>query len=279
MTVAFERARRYLEMGRSRQALEVLAELDSSATDSPEAYMLRGYALIGLGRHDDAAEAARSGLAQTPEAVQLLHVLAMAEAGQGRLAEAEAAILAALEQEPEDVTLLCEYAETLMRGAQLWKADQLLRLAAEIDPEAAEWREGRVTLAYLRGDDHHAASLSRELLAEHPESIHGHRMLGLHELNEGRPGAATERFAEAVRSRPEEERFATEARAARARVRNPLWWPTTLLLRDGSWLVWFGGLFLCGGVAAMGAETLGVILFLLLIVVYLWALIAPAVLE
>jgi tetratricopeptide (TPR) repeat protein len=279
MSTALERARRYIEIGRPRQALEALGELGSEVADGPDARCLRGHALYLLEDFDGAAEAARDGLAVDPDEIPLLHLLSLAEAELRNLAQAEAAILAALEQLPEDVTLLCQYADVLMRGAQLDKAEAILAHAARSDPEAPDWREGRVTLEYLRGHDVDAELLSRELLAVEPESTLGHRMLGMRELNRGNVAAAQERFSEAVRAQPQVEAHAVEARRARSMAKNPLWWPTLVMVKPAiaPW-AWFGGLAILFALLALGADELAGLLVIVCVVLWLWAIIAPAIL-
>lgn len=279
MSSALERARRYVDIGRPQQALEALGELGSDEADGPDARSLRGHALYLLEDFEDAAEAARDGLTDDPSEIQLLHVLSLAEAELGRLAQAEAAILAALEQLPENVTLLCQYADVLMRGAQLDKAEAILVHAARSDPEAPDWREGRVTLEYLRGHDEYAEELSRELLAVEPESTLGQRMLGRQELNRGNVGAAAERFAEAVRAEPHVEGHAVAARQARAMVKNPLWWPTLVMIKPGTMVsAWVVAIAAFAALVGLGADELAGLLVIVCLGLWLWAIIAPAVL-
>jgi predicted Zn-dependent protease len=280
MSSALERARRYVDIGRPQQALEALGELGSDEADGPDARSLRGHALYLLEDFEGAAEAARDGLTDDPAEIQLLHVLSLAEAELGRLAQAEAAILAALEQLPENVTLLCQYADVLMRGAQLDKAEAILVHAARSDPEAPDWREGRVTLEYLRGHDEYAEELSRELLAVEPESTLGQRMLGRQELNRGNVGAAQERVSEAVRAHPEVEQHARDARRARAMAKDPLWWPTVVMLKPAAaTAAWLGAIAVFVALFAVGAESLAGLLVIVWLGLWLWAIIAPAVLR
>jgi predicted Zn-dependent protease len=278
MSTALEAARRYVEIGRPRDALEALTGLDSDDAESPDAHCLRGHALYLLEDFRGAVESARDGLSIDPGDVQLLDLLSLAEAELGRLAQAEDAILAALSQRPDDVTLLCHYADVLMRGAQLDKAEAVLLLAAQSEPESTEWREGRVTLAYLRGHDVDAELRSRELLAVAPESVYAHRMIGVQELNRGNVRAAGERFGEAVRAEPQVEQHAAAARQARTMATNPLWWPTLVMMKpESAVLAWIGAIAVIVAVGAVLGSLAG-LLVLVWLAIWLWAVVAPAVL-
>jgi predicted Zn-dependent protease len=248
---ALQAAQRYIEIGRPERALESLGELDGELAGTSHARRLRGYALYALEDHAGAAEAAHEGLEDEPGSVELLYLLSLAEEQRDRLAEAEAAILAALEQDPDDPQLLCQYASVLMRGGELGKAERVLDAAAASDPDSPQVLHERISLAYLRGDEAEARRRSEELLAIDPESVAGHRMLGVFDLNRGRAAVAAERFAEAVRARPQEERFAADAREARA-LSSPLWLPMRFFARFGVAATWVGAMVVIFGLRAAG---------------------------
>jgi tetratricopeptide (TPR) repeat protein len=276
---ALEAARRYIEIGRPEQALQSLAALDSEAAASAEARRLRGYAFLGVEDYERAAEAARDGLEDDPGTIDLLYLLSLAEERRGRLGEAEAAILAALEYDPEEVQLLCQYAAVLMRGAQLDKAERVLDAAAGSDPDSPYVLDGRISLAYLRGDDREARRLSEELLARDPESIRGHRMLGVFDIRRGRAAAAAERFGEAVRSDPSDERYAADAREARAMARNPLWWPSLFFARVGVIASWAGAVAIIFGLRAAGATTAATVAAITWFALCVWSWVVPPILN
>ena len=279
MSTALQAARRYIEVGRPERALESLATLDTEAAASAEARRLRGYAFLGIEDYGRAADSAREGLEDDPHAIELLFLLSLAEERLGRLGEAEAAILAALEQDPDDVQLLCQYADVLMRGGELDKAERVLGAAAGSDPDSPDVLDGRISLAYLRGHDREARRLSEELLASDPESIRGHRMLGVFDINRGRAASAAERFGEAVRSDPTDERYAADAREARAMARNPLWWPTLFFARIGVVGSWIGAVAIIFGLRATGATTAAAIAAVAWFALCLWSWVVPPILN
>jgi tetratricopeptide (TPR) repeat protein len=276
---ALEAARRYIEIGRPERALESLSALDSEAAASAEARRLRGYAFYGIEDFERAALSAREGLETAPGSVELLYLLSLAEEQRGRLGEAEAAILAALEQDPDDVQLLCQYADVLMRGGELDKAERVLGAAAASDPDSVDVLGGRLSLAYLHGNDREARELSTQLLSIDPESVRGQRMLGVFDFNRGRAAAAAERFGEAVRAQPADERYAADAREARAMSRNPLWWPTLFFTRVGVVASWVGAMVIIFGLRAAGAATASAIALGAWLLLCVWSWIVPPILN
>jgi tetratricopeptide (TPR) repeat protein len=279
MSTQLEAARRYIEIGRHRQALESLSQLDSDTAATSEARRLRGFALYGIEEFDRAAEEASDGLQDDPGAIDLLFLLSVAEERRGRLAEAEAAILAALEQDPDDVELLCQYADVLMRAGRLDKARRVLDAAAQSDPDSPDVLAGRQSLAYLRGDNREARRLSEELLALDPESVRGHRMLGVFDLNRGRAASAAERFGEAVRHDPSHEQYAADAREAQRMARNPLWWPSLFFARTGVVGSWIGAMVVIFGLRAAGATTAAGIAAIAWLALCVWSWVVPPILN
>jgi tetratricopeptide (TPR) repeat protein len=279
MSTELEAARRYIEIGRPQQALASLSALDAETAATSEARRLRGFAFLGIEDFDRAAEEAGDGLRDDPGAVDLLFLLSVAEERRGRLAQAEAAILSALEQDADDPELLCQYADVLMRGGQLDKAGRVLDVAASSDPDSPDVLAGRQSLAYLRGDNREAKRLSEELLAIDPESIRAHRMLGVFDLNRGRAAAAAQRFGEAVRQDPTDERYAADAREARAMATNPLWWPSLFFARFGVVGSWVGAMAVIFGLRAAGMTTAAGIAAIAWFVLCVWSWVVPPILN
>jgi tetratricopeptide (TPR) repeat protein len=276
---ALQAARRYIEIGRPEQALTSLSTLDSESAATSEARRLRGFAFLGVEDFDRAADEAADGLQDDPGAIDLLFLLSVAEERRGRLGEAEAAILAALEQDADDPELLCQYADVLMRGGQLDKAARVLDAAANSDPDSPDVLTGRQSLAYLRGDNREARRLSEEMLALDPESVRAHRMLGVFDLNRGRAASAADRFGEAVRQDPTDERYAADAREARRMASNPLWWPTMFFARAGVVGSWVGAMVVIFGLRAAGLATAATVAVIAWLVVCVWSWVVPPILE
>jgi tetratricopeptide (TPR) repeat protein len=277
--IAIEAARRYIQIGRPERALESLSRLDLDETIGGEALLLRGYALLAMERYDDAADAARDGLEVEPGSPELLYLLSHAEAARDRLGDAEAAVLAALAVTPEDPELLAHYGELLMRGNVLDKAERVLDAAAEADPDSLRVLEKRITLAYLYGRDREAKELSEQLLAIEPESVRGRQMLGVFAFNRGNVRSAARHYGEAVRANPEDDGMARQARSVRAMARNPLWWPTLLLVPLGPAGSWVAAIGLGLTLDAAGASTAAGIVLMVWVALCAWSWIVPPILN
>jgi hypothetical protein len=138
---------------------------------------------------------------------------------------------------------------------------------------------GRQSLAYLRGDNREARRLSEEILAIDPESVRGHRMLGLFDLNRGRAASAAERFGEAVRHDPRHEQYAADAREAQRMARNPLWWPTLFFARIGVVGSWVGAMAVIFGLRAAGATTAAGVAAIAWLLLCVWSWVVPPILN
>ena len=279
MSLELQAARRYIKIGRPEMALQSLATLDGETAATPEAHQLRGFAFVGTEEYERAAEEANAGLEDDPGDIALLYLLSVAEEHRYRLEQAEGAILAALEQNADDVELLCQYARVLMRGRELGKAERVLDAAAGSDPDSVEVLGARQSLAYLRGNDRLAKRLSKELLARDPESISGHRMLGVFDFNRGRARSAATRFGEAVRQDPTDESYAADAREARAMARSPLWWPTRFFLRTGVVGSWLTAMAVIFGLGALGYGTAAGIAAIVWLGLCVWSWVVPPILN
>jgi Flp pilus assembly protein TadD len=241
-------ARHLLDVGRPQRALEVLEQLPNPDLDDPELWYLRAAALHDLERFAEAGDAARQGLAIDPHGVDLLVVLASAEAERGHLAEAETAMLAALELSPDHPTLLARYGLLVAQAGQLDKAERLVAEAGRLAPESPDVINARSIVAFLRGDDNEAAAHGRALLAQNPESLAGHLVLGSTASAAGRLGDADRHFRTAASLEPSDEyaEIARESGLAVHWLLLPLW----PIARFGPAPVWLAGV---GVIIVLGA--------------------------
>lgn len=248
---ALQLARHLLLADRPEAALDALSgrQLD---LDDPEVWSIRGWALLDLDRHEEAAQTARDALGRWPDDTDFHRLLAVAEAHQDHLAEAEAAILDALAGEPDDPDLLLTYADTLMRGNQPDKAAAVLDRAAELAPDSASVLRLRLNLAYVRCDDDEARALAYELLRHDADDYQGHVMLGALDLQRLKLGDARERIGTAVRQDPTSLRETTKAMRL---LRHPLYWPMWPMERFGAGPVWLAAVVTIVALGAAGLDT------------------------
>jgi hypothetical protein len=85
-------------------------------------------------------------------------------------------------------------------------------------------------------------------------------------------------MAETVRSDPANERYAADARVARA-LQNPLWWPTRVVQRFGAIPLWAGYLVIAFSLRSGGLTSLAGIVTIGWIVFCIWSWVMPPILR
>lgn len=244
-------ARHWLEVGRPERCLDVLrAGGDTAGT--PGAFELRTAALLDLDRDADAAAQARAGLAIDADNTRLLTMLGIACRSTGDFAAGEQALLSALRSEPEDAWILGQYALLLVTAGRLDKAKRVAEAASRVDPEQSVVRYARSVIAHVEGRDGDAAEIARQTLADNPEDLDSHALLGTYSLGEGRVATGADHWRTAASIRPEG-RIAQVAREASV-LAHPALLPIRLAYRFGTAKVWIAALVVIGGLTAAGLE-------------------------
>ena len=236
-----DRARHLIALGRPAEALTELAK--NFDAEDPQHWWLRGLALFGLDRTDEALDAVESGLRVDPESPLLLDLAARCYSRRGDLVEAERAALAALRLDSEDADLLALYALIVAKAGQIDKARKLIAEARRVDPENASALRIEAAIAVSRGDEREAMLRGRELLALNPEDSHAHGMVGELLHDRGDVDAAAEHLRTAVVNDPSDPVAAEIARDNLA-WRHPLMWPLRPAQRYGAARVWLAGIVL-----------------------------------
>ncbi len=170
-------ARHWLQVRRPERALDALATGGPEVL-GPRGLAVRSAALLQLDRDDEAADAARRGLAAAPDDVGLLRLLALAERRRDRLGEAERALLAALRQEPSDAWLLADYAQVLAMAGQGPKARAVVDRALALAPGDVAVLRAAALVALHDGRDADAARYGDAALAADPDDAGAHAARG-----------------------------------------------------------------------------------------------------
>lgn len=253
-------ARRLVEVGQPAGALEALERISGGDLENPEIWELRAHALYDLERYPQAERAALAGLEREPESIPLLLVLCNVLDHRDDLAGAERALLTALELEPDDPILLARYAHLCAKGRQLDKAERLVEAASARDPDQPYVRHARALLAYLLGRDKDMAAESRAALAEDPEDVYSHMLLGAYHSDRGALTEAARRTRTAAGLDPADEDVVAAARTTRAAAHWILL-PLRPLHRLGWLQSWFVAVALLIGLRAAGYDTAAMIAF------------------
>jgi tetratricopeptide (TPR) repeat protein len=237
----FADARHLVALGRFAEALEKLGQ--SFDAEDSLFWWLRGVALFGLDRIDEALDAARSGLRVEPESALLLDLTALCHSSRGELIEAEEAVLAALRTDAEDAELLALYALIVAKAGQIEKARKLVAQARRVDPENTSALRVESAIAVSRGDDREALLRGQEMLALNPEDPHAHMLTGGVLHDRGDVDDAAEYLRSAVVNDPSDPIAAQVARENLA-WRHPLMWPLRPVQKFGPAKVWIAGIVL-----------------------------------
>jgi tetratricopeptide (TPR) repeat protein len=233
-----ELARHYLAVGNPERALDALAQ--TAAVDDEDYWELRAGALLDLDRWEDAAEAARNGLALDPDDFFLLDMLAIAELELDHGGASLEAIDAALELVPDHPTLLAHRALILARLKRFDEAEHALGEAMAIEPDSVDVLRVRSQVSFLKGDLGAATQHADELLEADPDSELSHLLRGNVAVEKGRYRHAVRHFEEAARLNPEIDEIRDVLRENRVAA-HPLLAPVRPIWRVGrlrSWLIY-----------------------------------------
>jgi tetratricopeptide (TPR) repeat protein len=270
-------ARHFLAIGNPKRALAELEQSGSAAVEEDEFWLIRAEALFELERWDEGAEAARRGLAQNPDDVILLDVLAICDLELGRAHEADETIRAAPELAPDHPTLLAHRALILARSKRSSEAERVLAEALRVNPRSLDVLIARAQVAALDGDRQRAAEYADDLLEAEPESEFGHLIRGAADVESVRFTRAVRHLEEAARLNPEPE-IREALREARVgahpllAIVRPVW----RLGRMRSWLIY---LTIAGALAVARLHTLRSVIVGIWITIVVLSWVAPPILR
>jgi tetratricopeptide (TPR) repeat protein len=215
------RARHDLDRGRPDRALDALAAVTGAELETHEFWQLRAAALYDLRHWDGAIDAARKGLDDEPENLQLLDVLALAQLERGRKKQALATIDHALELHPDEAILHAHRASILLRKKRrsfrlesYKKARAAAEEALRLDPHCEAALRVRARIAAL-SRDRHAEEFAAELLAADPEDERAHVITGVAHARRGDVHTGLDHFLEAARLDPSDPQLAWLGRRSR----------------------------------------------------------------
>lgn len=252
-------------------------------TNTEAGFAQRAAAMIDLGRAAEAEVLIRDGLRQSPEASELLWLLALATNAQHRFAEASEHARAAIARDPEDARyfsalasvhrgtghhdaaldaigralslapgwsfLHTQQADVYLASGRPESAISSARQARELDPVDADAAAVLAAALYDDGRLDEARDAVHEALGLDPENVNAHRVRGMMGLRTGSTSEAIEGYRQALRLDPKSER-ARQGLSIALRTRNPLYrWLLQFSVRVGTlpagrmWLVTLAPLF------------------------------------
>ena len=153
-------ARTWLTLGQARLALDTLAPLAESAHADGTLLMLYGYALMAVGRKDDAEAVLRRWLAKDPGNRDATLRLAAVLSDNGKASEAET-VIRSVARGREDADVAFVLGRALLEQARFDEAETQFRKVVQARPEHQIAHGNLMELVWMRTGDVHEAS--REL--------------------------------------------------------------------------------------------------------------------
>ncbi len=161
---------RLIDVGRYREARQILEHALGQAPHDPDLHCLAARAALGeddRGRAEDHVRQALAGEPQHFEAHVLLFTLCTTDK---RHAQAEELITGLIREQPYNAVLLALYAELMLTTMHLDKARALCNEALRRDPDEHHARVVNVLLLTVEGKRADAGEQLAELIREDPES-------------------------------------------------------------------------------------------------------------
>lgn len=163
-------ARTWLTLGQARLALDTLAPLAESAHADGTLLMLYGYALMAVGRKDDAEAVLRRWLAKDPGNRDATLRLAAVLSDNGKASEAET-VIRSVARGREDADVAFVLGRALLEQARFDEAETQFRKVVQARPEHQIAHGNLMELVWMRtGDVHEASREIDKVLQVHADS-------------------------------------------------------------------------------------------------------------
>ena len=228
---AAERGNALLDLGRAIDAEKYFREALAAEPANADLLVSLARSLQLQERYDEARDAARQGLAASPEHLGGLVVLSAAMAGLEDFPAALQAVQRALQIAPGLAQLHAQEGAILIAQGNSANAFGPLELARTLDPEDSETVALISAALYNTRRFEDAERAAVDALRLDPDNSEAHRILGLLSLRRGGGRSAVDAHRTALRLDPTDPDY-REGLATAMKSRNPLY---GLLLRFGDW--------------------------------------------
>lgn len=224
-------ARRFFEGGSFEKCLDALAQGGESVLEEDDFWFLRAESLRRLERREEAVEAARAGLARSPEEIGLLDSLGLSLVALGDVADGDEAYRAGLSLVPDHPALLAHHAVALAMLGSAAEAQRVVSTLLAVAPDSVTALDARAHVAF-RLDDPAVDQYVADLLARDPENARGQILRGKLAFRRRQARPAAQAFREAAALNPGNVSVARAARESRLAA-NPLLAPTSRIFMLG----------------------------------------------
>ncbi len=188
----------YIYLGRTADAVNVLAPFSQAGRGDPAATALQGRALLVAGRLDEAASLLQEGLKTHPADRELVLAVADVARVQGDADQALRWFSQVTLAHPKSHEAWFGVGRIQVDKEDLSKAKAALDEAIRLSPNEAGYQGERATLLALSGDLKAARTAFDEALKQHPDDYLAWTGLGILQLKTGEPQQALESFLKAT---------------------------------------------------------------------------------
>jgi superkiller protein 3 len=173
----FERSLKRFRMNDFEDAVDILAPLVEQSPESAELSTLLGFALIRLGRLEEAQSALEASTRQNRDNFRSWYALGVALSGQDRLEDALACFQQAIALSPDWELAHRDAASVLSRLRRLPEAELHWRRCVELNPASVPCLTNLGSVLLMTRKPQEAAPLLEQALVHDPANEHAHRSL------------------------------------------------------------------------------------------------------
>jgi predicted Zn-dependent protease len=264
---------RLIEVGRYREAKQLLGQAFAETPADPELHCLAARAALGEKDQARARDHVEQALAAGPGHFEARVLLFVLDYHQDRYPEAERTIIELIRERPDNAHLLALYAELMLNTLKLDKARALTAEALRRDPDDERAQLVNVLLLTIEGKRDDAGVQLAELIRADPEGAEIARTLFNVLLEQNRHREALEVGRQLLKLDPGN-RALVESLAELAAATHWIAWPAYPLRRFG-WAgaagLWASGVFVLPLVVKLNvALGVALVVLYLLYIVYSW---------
>lgn len=193
----------HLKAREFKQALIVAKKLQSQYSNTPEGYVLAGFAYTGLKQHDQAKAAYQEALKINPRAPDASNQLAAYARAEKEFEQAKVLLEEVLIDYPNQKQTLKQLAEVEYKLGNHQKTVEILQKAGAAYPEDISLQVKLAQLYLALGNQQKALQISEKALKKFPDNALLLLMKGVAQLNDNRAESAIKTFEATIKISPQ----------------------------------------------------------------------------
>lgn len=232
---SIEAARQYLARGQAGEALDTLDDAGPDSYAHPDFWMLRGTALLDLGRPEDALTTSLRGLQSSPDNPELHYIRAHALQDSEKWIDSESAFESVLGLAPNHKHALADYAVNLAGRGHFERARALIDRLAKYHPDSLEYPVAEAFWHTAFGKRRAAVEWVQRALEINPDNPEAKMLARRLQMRVDQGGRSPEGHGSVTPNHPSEENVARTQKAAEAFETGP----ARFLAPGLRWNLWY----------------------------------------